>query len=131
MGVLWSSLAMSCKPYLLLMISVIVVQLHNAGVSGLPSPWSADFDSEPWYMTNHPAHLSSGHLTPGNLSPGYLTPRKNGRDLQVLMNKFKNYQMKKFRNRPGHLIPYAWCFHEKFLKQSIELAGLKGKINIV
>merc|ERR1712243_102480 len=101
MGVLWSSLAMSCKPYLLLMISVIVVQLHNTGVAGLPNPWSDDFD---WYTTNHPVHLSSGHLTPGHLSPGSLTPRNYGREIKVLMNKIRNHQMKKFRNRPGHPI---------------------------
>ena len=83
----------------------IDVFLFHLFCAGLPNPWSDDFD---WYTTKHPVHLSSGHLTPGNLSPGYLTPRNYGRELKVLMNKFRNHQMKKFRNRPGHPIPYPF-----------------------
>merc|ERR1711942_94133 len=71
MGVLLSSLGMSCKTNLLLIISVVVVQLHNTGVTGLPIH---DWSSEAWYMTPDPAQLTTGHLTPGILTPGHLTP---------------------------------------------------------
>merc|ERR1711862_834630 len=102
MGVLLSSLGMSCKTNLLLIISVIVVQLHNTGVAGLPIH---DWSSEAWYMTPDPAQLTTGHLTPGILTPGHLTPgiltpgylipRGNGnsdywnKKLEGLMNRFK------------------------------------------
>merc|ERR1711942_52348 len=92
MGVLLSSLGMSCKTNLLLIISVVVVQLHNTGVTGLPIH---DWSSEAWYMTPDPAQLTTGHLTPGILTPGYLIPRGNEnsdywkRKLEGLMNRFK------------------------------------------
>merc|ERR1719233_1492697 len=108
---------MSHKTNLLLLISVIVVQLHNTGVAGTPcgnTPCGRSAASDPrimaWYnrQRNHPVYLTTGHLT-----PAMLTPDRNSLTFQ--MNRLRNIMMNKNRkfnrNRPSadhHLTPGDW-----------------------